>query len=383
MITGLKITNFKSLSDFEITGLGCFSCLVGLNGAGKTTLLQAMDFIGHLVKGDVDFRKWEKSEIPTNGSGSRICSFCVRFTFNDLFENIVEWEGKYNVDRQRFAEETVRYVDGEAKRPLMILKDGRLVEYAYTGMDEKLSMRSVVDYTFKGSVLGAFKFQNEYVNRVKAELQSLKSLELLSPHMLRKASQVADEVDIGGGGLAGYLDRLKPENALELCQKMSAFYPDVEKFSVKRTKFGWRRLLVREAALKSPVSAAHVNDGLLRIIAVLSQRYSDKSFVLFDEIENGINQEVIGKLVAELNAFGDKQVMVTTHSPLVLNYLTDEQAKSSVYFIYKDRDGHTRCCRFFDIPGVADRLDFLGPGEILGNTDLVKLAETCVRGMQT
>jgi len=377
MITALSVSNFKSLSDFRIEGLGRFSCLVGLNGAGKTTLLQALDFIGHVANGVADFRHWEKGEMLTNGSASRTCGFSVEFAFDDFFENAASWTGKYNVDRQRFVEETVTYTFQGETRTLVSLKEGKLTEFAYSLAGDK-KVRSVSDYTYKGSMLGAFKFQNEYVNKIKEELQSLKSLELLSPHTLRKASQQTDEVDIGGGGLAGYLDRLSPADARELCAKLSNFYPGVEKFGVKRAKFGWRRLLVNEAALKNPVSSAHVNDGLLRIIAVLSQRYSGKSFVLFDEIENGINQEVIGKLVAELESFGGKQVMVTTHSPLVLNYLTDEKAKSAVYFIYKDKSGRTNACRFFDIPGVAERLDLMGPGEIMGNTDLVGLASDLI-----
>lgn len=399
MLTRIKISNFKSLSDFELDGLEKFVCLVGMNGSGKTTLLQALDFIGHLAKGEADFRNWEKGDIISSGTSSRMCSFSVELQLMDWPGDSFVWEGKYNLDRQRFSEEFVRHVHEGKEKVILSLKERRLIEVCKvrrhwhaawnegTGVEvcstperEIQLVKSISDYTFKGSVLAAFRFQNEQINRVRDELQSLKSLELLSPQSMRKASQAMDEVDIGGGGLAGFLEKLSPEDSADLGKRLAFFYPEVTKLSIKKVKLGWRRLLVNEAMLRNPVSANHINDGLLRMIAILSQRYSRNSFVLLDEIENGINQEVIGKLVSELNDFNGKQVMVTTHSPLVLNYLTDEQAKASVVFLYKDPLGHTHARKFFDIPGIAERLSFMGPGEIMGNTDLIKLANDVLAG---
>jgi len=380
MITDLQVTNFKSLSEFVITGLGKFICLVGLNGAGKTTLLQAIDFIGRMSMGDGDFRTWGKTELLTIGSASRTCGFSVTIRTEAQEPQRLKWSGKYNVDRQRFVEESIVDETTEPHTLLLQVRDGKLYELSLAPDGDRKNIRSISDYNYRGSVLAAIKFQSSSVNCVKEALQSLKSLELLSPHALRRASQDADAIDIGGGGLAGYLSKLGPAETEHLRKKLSEFYPEVVGYDIKKKKFGWRRLSVSEAMLKNPISATHVNDGLLRMIAILSQRYNRQQFVLFDEIENGINQEVIGRLVAELTDFNGKQVMVTTHSPLVMNYLADDQAKASVYFLYKDRSAHTHARRFFEIPGIADRLKFLGPGEIMGNTDLIRLAAEITSG---
>ena len=83
-----------------------------------------------------------------------------------------------------------------------------------------------------------------------------------------------------------------------------------------------------------------------------------------------------GKLVAKLQNYGEpqKQVFVSTHSGLFLNYLTDEQARSEVFFLFKDAQGHTCAKRFFDIPPMSDKLNVLGLGEAMGDTDLIDLS---------
>ena len=98
---------------------------------------------------------------------------------------------------------------------------------------------------------------------------------------------------------------------------------------------------------------------------------------MFDEIENGFNQELFEDLVNMLLNYGKpvKQVCVTTHSGLFLNYLPDEIARQSVFFLYKDSHNHTKATRFFDIKRMNEKLNVLGPGEAMGDTNLIKLSE--------
>ena len=95
--------------------------------------------------------------------------------------------------------------------------------------------------------------------------------------------------------------------------------------------------------------------------------------MLFDEIENGINQEVVSKLIGNLLDYNGKQVMITTHSPLVLNYLPDEVARQSVYLLTKNEAGHTQARRFFEIEGMAEKLKLMGPGEVVCDTNLLEV----------
>jgi len=69
---------------------------------------------------------------------------------------------------------------------------------------------------------------------------------------------------------------------------------------------------------------------------------------------------------------------VTTHSPLILNFLDDDVARKAVQFIYKAPLGETRIRPFFDIPRINDKLRTMGPGDAFVDTDLRQLTEECL-----
>lgn len=108
-------------------------------------------------------------------------------------------------------------------------------------------------------------------------------------------------------------------------------------------------------------------------MAILAELESPGRFVLFDEIENGINPELVEFLIDHL-VKSKSQVLVTTHSPLILNYLDDETARRGVIHLYRNRQGHTKAIPLFAIPSLAEKLKFMGPGEAFVDTDLTRLA---------
>ena len=118
--------------------------------------------------------------------------------------------------------------------------------------------------------------------------------------------------------------------------------------------------------------ARHINDGMLRLIAILAELATPNRFLLFDEIENGINPELVEFLIDKLvNA--TQQVLVTTHSPMILNYLEDDIARAGVIYLYKTSQGFTKSIPFFSIPSLAEKLTVMGPGEAFVDTKLSEL----------
>jgi AAA15 family ATPase/GTPase len=100
--------------------------------------------------------------------------------------------------------------------------------------------------------------------------------------------------------------------------------------------------------------------------------------LLFDEIENGINPEFVEFLIDSFVEDRNHQIVVTTHSPLILNYLEDDIAKKSVMYLYKTEQGHTKSIPFFSIPSMAEKLKIMGPGEVYADTNLTELADEIV-----
>ena len=63
---------------------------------------------------------------------------------------------------------------------------------------------------------------------------------------------------------------------------------------------------------------------------------------------------------------------------MVLNFIEDEVAKAGVICLYKTSEGYTRAVRLFDIPSMAKKLQFMGPGEAFIDTDLTRLQDEIV-----
>ena len=144
---------------------------------------------------------------------------------------------------------------------------------------------------------------------------------------------------------------------------------DGSKKEVNRTP-NYFELLVDDQ--HTTTGARHLNDGMLRILAILAQMQTGQSCVLLEEIENGMNPEMIARLVKYL-LDAPKQVIFTTHSPLILNYMPDDRAKESIFLLYKTSDGVTKATRFCEIPKIAKKLSYMGPGEAMIDTDMEDL----------
>jgi len=378
MITKLHIENFKSLADFDLPPdglrLGKFTCLVGLNGSGKSTLLQAFDFIAHLVTGEMEGwlgqREWKRTELTTQLGGKRSPVIFFRVIMDDETEGDLIWEGRFNTTQLRCTYEQIRKGGHDI---LLELNDAKLFMAGGNGTADPKP--EPLNFVYSGSVLSTVALSKAApgIARVKSILKSLKSLELLSPQLMRRRARKAEDIGAGGEKLSAFLGTFKPEQRRQLLDTLKEYYPSLKDWTVKSLAFGWKNLRVTESyGDKLVLDATHMNDGLLRIMAILAQAQSAHSFLLFDEIENGINPELVEKLVGFLIGL-DRQVIVTTHSPMILNYIPDEVARQAVMLLYKPRDGKTRCVRFFDLPQTNAKLRALGPGEVFVDTKLAEL----------
>lgn len=369
----IRLDNFKSLVDFDME-LAAFTCLIGLNGAGKTTVLQAMDFLSQLMDGRLTEwlkqRDWKASDLLCKLVRKRTIKFTIDLTLAN--GQAAVWDGDFNTQAQKLycSTETVTV----AGKPAIKVADGK---YTITGQFGP----SLIPFNYQGSILSQLSDSvlNPELLQIKRALQSIKSLELLSPHLMRQRARQADDVGVGGEKLSAFLASLPEPKKQVIIQKMKEFYPEFIDYHVRSIQAGWKKLNIREGYYLFPsfpmsTEARHINDGLLRLLTILAQTQTTHSFLLFDEIENGVNPELVEKLVnVLLNA--PQQVLVTTHSPMILNYLPDDVARESVMLIYRTPKGYTQATPFFTIPAIARKLGLLGPGEAFVDTDLTALVQ--------
>jgi predicted ATPase len=376
MITRIRIENFKSASDLDLH-FGKFNCLIGMNGVGKSTILQAIDFIAQLMTGKVQSwltsRNWSDSEL--NNKLHSKGTIKIQVSYRTQHGQELSWHASFNRSLLRCLHE--RIVLENEHNVLFKCFAGK-----YKVKKQEESPANRISFKYEGSILSQLNDSEltPDIIEFRDTLKNIRSLELLSPHLLRQRSR-NEHTDIGVGGekLAAYLSNLKEEARTHLLELLKQFYPNLTYIRVGSVQGGWKRLIVGEQFGEHSLEteATHLSDGLLRILAVLAQAESNHPLVLLDEIENGINPEIIEKLV-DMLVNAKQQIIVTTHSPMILNYLEDKTARESVQFVYKKPQGDTKVRKFFEIPEVGQKLEFMGAGEAFVDTNLTELTKTCV-----
>jgi predicted ATPase len=385
-INYIHVENFKSLVDFDLDFVPKFTCLIGLNGSGKSTVLQFIDFLAQQMRGKIDewleARGWKAGELKSKLTAGRNKNIDFEVHFDTGNPEIPgRWCATFNPKQLRCTSEEI-----EVEGARLEVSEGKLLMENHgrsTSVDDA-AKKSDIPFKYQGSVLSQLRD-----NRVGKELtefrcfvENIHSLDMLSPHYLRQRTrESAGSLGLGGQRLSAFLHELGTPKLRKLLQRLKTVYPRLKDLHAKSLRSGWKQLEIAEAYPgEQPgffptmtTEARHINDGMLRLIAILAELQSDHPFLLFDEIENGINPELVEFVLDALIAT-EQQVMVTTHSPMILNYLDDKTAETGVIYLYKTKQGHTKAVRFFSIPSLKKKLAVMGPGEAFVDTNLTELA---------
>jgi predicted ATPase len=412
-IKSIKVDNFKSLVNFDLP-LAKFSCLVGLNSSGKSTVLQFFDFLSQQVKGDLSGwlkkRQWESSDLNSKLTRKQKISFEILLSHENTSGTEIELKWSASFSRQTLhctSEQVVYKVVNikdkgnkiqlnfeKASNVLLKVEDGKY--YIWTLNDHIQEVRlphsspyftwhqtresilpQEIIFDYQGSVMSQIKESQlpKELRELKKFLIDLHALDLLAPELLRQRTRDADNsLGLGGEKLSAFLHEIGEEKRVVIQSKLAKIYPRFKHLDILSLRSGWKSLTVQEQFGDTIVKteARHVADGFLRMLAVFAQLSKEQSFLLLDEIENGVNPELIEFLIDELVG-ASPQVLITTHSPMVLNYLEDDVAIEGVIYIYKNQIGATQAIRLFDLPRMREKLTVMGAGEVYEDTLLTQL----------
>lgn len=162
---------------------------------------------------------------------------------------------------------------------------------------------------------------------------------------MRAASSVKEVRHIGlmGEELAAFLNTLQAIDPLQFWAVEKALHtiiPNVDGIDVEVNDLGEVELKLKENGV--PMPARILSEGTLRILGLLALAGAKEqpSLIGFEEPENGIHPRRI-QLVADLlktrASLGETQYIVTTHSPLLPDLMSDESL-----FVCKKVEGETR-----------------------------------------
>ena len=164
------------------------------------------------------------------------------------------------------------------------------------------------------------------IGLTRAELSAWRTYYLDPRVSMRVAQPPAEVRDIGvlGADIAPFLYRLRAERPkyFEAVRRtLSSIIPSVENLVVDLDKRrGTLDILVRQDGTE--FSSRIVSEGTLRVLALcaIAANPWGGTLLAFEEPENGVHPrriELIAQLLFSLAQTGDKQVIVTTHSPLL------------------------------------------------------------------
>jgi predicted ATPase len=381
VIRRIQIDNFKSLDGFSLPPvasppLANFTCLIGANGSGKTSVLQVLDFLCYFMRGDVrgwlKDRGWEDDRLSSSFDSSPVDLFKASILIQLDPSTQAEWSVHYNLYTRECYEEKI-VVSGdtflEVKDGDVTILEGNGPPRIFTGLSLRGSALEALQVGSAPNPLGLIK---------ELFRKNLATFELFSPNSLKKQSLHSKSMGRHGENLAGFAGDLGLKIQRQISDRMREFYPNNKGVLVALDHDSKLfRLFAPEEFLREAVPSSQFSDGFTRILAIVTQIESSTAsdrVLLIDEIEDGIHPELMAKLIDYL-VKSNTQVIATTHSPLILNYLTDDQARKSVLLLYRNSEGRTRSCRYFDLPSTSKKLGVLGPGEVYVDTPIEKLAK--------
>jgi predicted ATPase len=401
MLKKLTIKNFKAIEDMtiEFTPL---TVLIGGNACGKSTVLQALDFLRSTASRDIpeylDSRKWTFEELKSklNNGEDKPIEFVASFEFA---RTTVDWYFYVDYVDEKWLVRELFCINGKG------IISYRTVPTIFDGMAIPGIPEPFINITLSSSTL---KIIDDYIEQMdigkdaiyelQKYLKQSSSLDALSPEMIRvfSAEQKTTRIGYKGENLKSFIHNLDDASKNELNQIVSETAGFDMKITTISTSEGIKmELEIHHGKETIKIDSAHISDGLLRIIVFASikmerlvlrhgksdggiqikcdGKYSVKGwtacecgFILIDEIENGINPYITEKIIAILRDITQKQgrqVIVTTHSPVILNDISPEE----IVFLWKDKNGSVHSRKFFDTEEMREALDFLNPGEIWEN----------------
>jgi predicted ATPase len=367
MLKNITLQNFFSFGKATTIPLNAgVNILVGINGSGKSNLLKAI----RLLREGIGERKLEKLIQDSWGGFESVANFgqqkseelSVVVEYSEAFIISLLKDGRreegitnpftYWIDlkkeKQSFkiSKEKFRWYDGSTlfvdiadNKGMLLFKTDITKKFPEdfenaNSLSEKESLvwqsdaftETKLQYCFTEPIV--YQYFNTAENATIRGAVAFMSDKVLQP---------------SGDNLVHILQHIKHNHALEFDKIegfLSAINPNFK--SVEFIQFGSKSVLaLKEKHLARTVLAEHISDGTLRFLLLLAILYNPDrgKMICLDEPENGLHPDMIN-IIAEgvkYAAGQGTQVLVATHSPLMLNYFE----VSDLVVFEKDSDNET------------------------------------------
>ncbi len=134
------------------------------------------------------------------------------------------------------------------------------------------------------------------------------------------------------------------------------------KFEFVETQLSDVMLGLREQDSGPLTDARLLSDGTLRALAVLTAVATSRegSRVVVEEFDNGLHPSRVSALIAAIAEMGDRRnvkVVLTTHNPVTLDSLTEDQHQGVILAFRSLKDGSSQLRRLVNLPRHDELLE--------------------------
>lgn len=366
-IKQIRVDGYKNLIDSELN-LGDFNVLVGPNNSGKSNLFEVVQLLFPLCFGSDELQKSILGGL-TLRAGSSISHLTehsgkpltIGINWESDFRGRV-WQIDYEVklqcsikkEQRKFISELLSAKPLGQKGPYRnyIKRENNKFKVEWTDKEYKIAKDNSVFSVVK-SIFPEEKDVPDEFGKMYEDLSKLSTTSTFafSPSALRKELRESEKSDLSGirgssFDLCFVLDELKQKDkknynllrdivcdALEL-ENIELMAKDIkppeDKGESKRIRF----LFVKRKGDKYS-EIGEYSDGTLVAIAILAAFLSGslekKPILLLEELENCLHPRAVEKLLRFLQDYSYKrQVLITTHSPYILNGVNPEDVNVSI-----------------------------------------------------
>jgi energy-coupling factor transporter ATP-binding protein EcfA2 len=376
MIREISIKNYKSILDHTIE-LGRINVFIGENGSGKSNILEAVATAAATASADLTVESLYSRGVRIAKPSITISSFLNTPQAQEIDIDIAfDSRGLGKLSRLTL---TLSPADANdintgwrvKSNPTMDVVPGELAE------SEKLSeLTSTLDKLIEkhlGDIEAARDAKNlvhkarviltEFVAPSLLELEAF-CIYNVDPLALRGLHVVSRRVPLGihGENLDVFLasfDRKQFDELLEHAKVISWLdrlvldTQDELKFQGHKLGRSVSKLYFRDRFMRrknNVFSAENANEGILHILFYLALFLSDKTppFFGIDNIETALNPQLcrdLMKTIAKLAKEHDKQALITTHNPAILDGLNLHDDEQRLFVVYRNDQGHTETKR--------------------------------------
>ena len=359
MIKEIQIENFKSIQSLNLE-LGRLNVFIGANGSGKSNILEAIAF-GSAAAED----KLAKEFLANRG---------IRYTEPKLFFNGFQENNARQIVIKFNSNDSSKYPvtfflknRNSSHSDWRIEEDSELSKAMKKFTPEGLQTENIPAYLVDRLMLDGF-FKEQFTKAYKSILakdnvwSDIKNFLIFAPEnsYLRNFENegAIEPLGIKGEGLFDHIVKIFKEKP-DLFKKINKNLDLLDWFDgfeiPNDLMFTERRIKIKDRNLEEGLQyfdQRSANEGFLYLLFYLTLFISDETpkFFAIDNIDNAMNPKLGSELIKVLAKLSkkeehDKQVILTTHNPSVLDGLDLSDDDQRLFVVSRNKSGHTKVLR--------------------------------------